>query len=144
MVVTDESMMWHYDNEEHVLTLYIETLMAEVAGIFRYEIPFSFINFQHNSILIPALLNKVLLNKQYFYTRDKTIGESIEIKVIKIVHLKDYEYNDGNNTVDSSYYLKVVPEASDMLKEFCSWKNRNRHHIHNLTNVNILFSDNGE
>ena len=49
MVVTDESMMWHYDNEEHVLTLYIETLMAEVAGIFRYEIPFSFINFQQNS-----------------------------------------------------------------------------------------------
>ena len=37
MVVTDESMMWHYDNEEHVLTVYIETLMAEVASIFRYD-----------------------------------------------------------------------------------------------------------
>ena len=40
IVVTDESMMWHYDNEEHVLLVYIKTLMAEVTGIFRYEIPF--------------------------------------------------------------------------------------------------------
>ena len=37
IVVADETMMWHYENEEHVLAVYIRTLMAEVAAMFRYE-----------------------------------------------------------------------------------------------------------
>ena len=37
MVVADESMMRHYDNEEHILLAYIKALMSEVANIFRYK-----------------------------------------------------------------------------------------------------------
>ena len=36
MVVADQTMMRHYNNEENVLLMYIKTLMAEVASIFRY------------------------------------------------------------------------------------------------------------
>ena len=35
MVVADQTMMWHYDNEENVLYMYIKTLMEQVARIFR-------------------------------------------------------------------------------------------------------------
>ena len=43
MVVADQTMMWHYDNEEHVLNMYIQTLMGEVNHIFRYNLEFQFI-----------------------------------------------------------------------------------------------------
>ena len=37
LVVADQTMMWHYDNEEHVLYMYIKTLMEQVANIFRFD-----------------------------------------------------------------------------------------------------------
>ena len=36
MIVADESMMRHYDSEEHVLFAYVKALMSQVANIFRY------------------------------------------------------------------------------------------------------------
>ena len=78
--------------------------------------------------------------------RDTSIGDYIDIAVTQIIHLKDYEGDpdDKNSTnFDSAHYLKVVPEANDLLKEFCSWQKRNHLKMDNLSNINVIFQDQG-
>lgn len=82
----------------------------------------------------------------FFICRDTSIGDSIDIHVTKIVHLKDYERDvdvQNSTNFDISHYLKVVPEANDLLKEFCNWQKRNRLQMDNLSNINVLFQDDG-
>ena len=80
------------------------------------------------------------------YDRDKSIGDYVDIAITKIIHLKDYDGDpdDKNETsFDSTHYLKVVPEANDMLNEFCSWEKRNHLKMDNLSNINVIFQDQG-
>ena len=132
--------MWHYDNEEDVLYMYIKTLMDQVAKIFRLN----FIQNIEELEFIPIIQKSCSV--WYYVYRDSSIGDSIDIDVTKIVHLKNYEEdvdNRNSTAFDFSHYLKVVPEANDLLKEFCDWQNRNRFQINNMSNVDILFHNHG-
>ena len=74
------------------------------------------------------------------------MGDSIDIILTKIIHSKDYEEDmeSSNSTnFDSSHYLKIVPEANDLLKEFCNWQNRNRLQMDSLSNIKVLFQNPG-
>ena len=72
------------------------------------------------------------------------MGDSIDIILTKIIHSKDYEEESSNSTnFDSSHYLKIVPEANDLLKEFCNWQRRNRLQMDNLSNTKVLFQNPG-
>ena len=49
----------------------------------------------------------------------------------------------NSTNFDSSHYLKIVPEANDLLKEFCNWQNRNRLQMDNLSTTKVLFQNPG-
>ena len=74
------------------------------------------------------------------------MGDSIDIILTKIIHSKDYEEDmesPNSTNFDISHYLKIVPEANDLLKEFCNWQNRNRLQMDNLSTTKVLFQNPG-